>query len=81
MYWEGRHDGCLPLGFVGSVLVDQVSTEDEQSLEQGIGHVGPAKLDDILLDDLHALAGGSYDGNIGFPTDILEDLFSTLMES
>ena len=81
MHWEGRRGGCLPFGLVGSILVDQVSTEDEQSLEQGIGHVGPAKLDDVLLDDLHALAGSSFDADIGFSTDILEDLFSTLMQS
>ena len=81
MYWEGRRGGCLPSGLVSSILVDQVSTEDEQSLEQGIGHVGPAKLDDVLLDDLHALAGSSFDADIGFSTDILEDLLSTLMQS
>ena len=81
MYWEGRQGGRLPIGLVGSILVDQVSTEDEQSLEQGISHVGLAKLDNILLDDLHSLAGSSFDGDIGFSTDVLEDLLSTLMQS
>ena len=81
MHWEGRQGGRLPIGLVGSILVDQVSTEDEQSLEQGISHVGPAKLDNILLDDLHSLAGSSFDGDIGFSTDVLEDLLSTLMQS
>jgi len=81
VHWERRRGGCLPFGLVGSILVDQVSTEDEQSLEQGISHVGPAKLDNILLDDLHSLAGSSFDGDIGFSTDVLEDLLSTLMQS
>jgi hypothetical protein len=81
MYWEGRQGGRLPIGLVGSILVDQVSTEDEQSLEQGLGHVGPAKLDDVVIDDLHALAGTYYDGDIGLSTDVLEDLLSTLIKS
>ena len=81
MHWKGRRDGCLPCRLVCRILVDQISTEDEQSLEQGIGHIGPAKLDDVLLDDLHALAGSSFDADIGFSTDILEDLLSTLMQS
>ena len=35
----------------------------------------------VLLDDLHALAGSSFDGDIGLSTDILDDLLSTFMQS
>jgi hypothetical protein len=81
VHWEGRHHGCLPRGLVGSILVDQVSTEDKQSLEEGRGHVGPGKLHDVVLDGIHAMAGSSFDGDLGFSTDVLEDLLSALIES
>lgn len=81
MYWVGRHDGFLPpCRLVGSILVDQISTEDEQSLEQGIGHVGPAKLDHVVLDGIHTMTGGPY-GDLGFSTDVFYDLLSTLIKS
>ena len=80
MYWVGRHDGFLHCRRVGSILVDQVSTEDEQSLEQGIGHVGPAELDHVVLDGIHTMTGGSS-GDLGFSTDVFYDLLSTLIKS
>ena len=81
MHWEGRHLGRLPSGLVGRILVDQVSTEDKQSLEQGRGHVGPGKANDVVLDGTHTVAGSSYYGDLGFATDVLEGLLSTLTES
>ena len=81
MHWEGRRGGCLPFRLVGSILVDQVSTEDEQSLEQGRGHVGPGTLHNVFPDDIQALAGSSYDGDLAFSTDVVDDLLSTLIKS
>jgi hypothetical protein len=81
VHWERRHLGRLPCGLVSSILVDQVSTEDEQSLEQGRGHVGPGKLHDVFPDDIQALAGSSYDGDLAFSTDVVDDLLSTLIKS
>ena len=69
------------MGLVGRILVDQVSTEDKQALEQGRGHVGPGKANDVLPDYRQATAGTSYYGNAGFSTDVLEDLISTLTKS
>jgi hypothetical protein len=81
MYWEGRHLGRLPCGLARRILVDQVSTEDKQLLEQGRGHVGPGEFHDVVLDGIHATAGSSYYGDLGFTTNILEDLISTLTQS
>ena len=81
MYWEGRHLGRLPCGLVGRILVDQVSTEDKQSLEQGRGHVGPGEFHDVVLYGTHTVAGSSYFGDLGFTTNVLEDLLSTLTQS
>ena len=64
------------MGLVGRILVDQVSTEDKQALEQGRGHVGPVEFDDVLPDHRQATTGTSYYGDTGFSTDVLEDLIS-----
>ena len=83
MHWEGRQPGRLipPMGLVGRILVDQVSTEDKQALEQGRGHVGPVEFDDVLPDHRQATTGTSYYGDTGFSTDVLEDLISALTKS
>ena len=83
VHWEGRQPGRLipPMGLVGRILVDQVSTEDKQALEQGRGHVGPGEFDDVLPDHRQWTARTSYYGDTGFSTDIIEDLISTFTKT
>jgi hypothetical protein len=73
VHWEGSQPGrLLPFsGLVGRILVDQVSTEDKQALEQGRGHVGPGKFDDVLPDHRQATTGTSDFGDTGFSTDVI----------
>ena len=76
MYWEGRHLGRLPCGLEGRILVDQVSAEDEQSLQQIVGHVGPGEGHDVVLDGLLPATRGCQ-GDFGFTSDGLLDTIST----
>ena len=76
MYWEGRHLGRLPCGLEGRILVDQVSAEDEQSLQEIVGHVGPGEGHDVVLDGLLPATRGCQ-GDFGFTSDGLLDTIST----
>ena len=77
MYWEGRHLGRLPCGLEGRILVDQVSAEDEQSLQQAISHVGPGEVHDVILDGSLTMTCSSY-GNTGLASNGLDDTISTI---
>ena len=76
MHWKGRHIRRLPRRLEGRVLVDQVSAEDKQSLQQVISHVGPGEVHDVILDGSLTTTCSSY-GNPGLTSNGLDDTIST----